>query len=172
MGKIGEAACLHGIHGLFAVPAENGFVHGRSTGIGASILISQEVLTQQQVFYPLIPGRSNQIRENCRIILHFQAHVDADLVTVPVSQIPDYLAVIGKFLGIHPDFGGITVPKKLGSVVGESQNVKSLFHCGFYIFLFRACCVIAPPGMAMIVCAHNSPPFSFIVSLLSLFVKF
>ena len=47
--------------------------------------LSQEVLAQQQIFHTLVPDQGKQVRKQRRIILHFQAHMNLNPVTVPVS---------------------------------------------------------------------------------------
>ena len=46
MGKVGKESGLHGIHGLTAIPLQNGFIIRRIACIGLAHLISQEVLAQ------------------------------------------------------------------------------------------------------------------------------
>ena len=162
MGKIAKDSRLHGIHGLLTVTPKNLFIRGWRTGVSLSLFISQEMLTQQQVFHPLIPEQRQQIRKQRRVIFHFQAHMDPDLAAVTVTQFPDDPAVIGKLFRIHSDAGYIALRENLRRMVRKTQNIKALLYGTDYIILFAAYGMVTSPGVGMIVGTHGNLSFCII----------
>ena len=78
-----------------------------------------------------------------------------NVIAVLVSEGQYGVNIIFQLVHAHTDTGYIAVFERIWGMVGKAEDFQTAFYGGFYIFTFRADCLVSSGGVGMIIYFHN-----------------
>lgn len=162
VGKIGEQARIHGLDGLIHIPLQHILVPGQIAAVGVAVFIADEMLPQQQIIHGILPQQRQQLREISGIILQLQPQRDFQHPGVGLPQGQHRLHIARQLLRPHPEGGIVAVGEQVGRMIRKAQNLQPGLHRRLGILPVLPHGVMAPPGMGMIICQHDTHLICFV----------
>jgi hypothetical protein len=117
------------------------------------------MLTHNEVIDAVIAAETLQIGENGGVVFGLKARIEGNVVLIFLSQAADLTEIALGLGGEHTASRNVTVPKKLGSVVGKAEDLDAALNGVLNVFPHLAHGVVAKRGMGMIIGNHGKRPF-------------
>ena len=158
VGQIGEFPGGKAFQHLRHILNQHRFIHPPGSGVDPIPLIVDIVLSHDHVFTGKLLQEVQKILKISGIILRFHADTNINLTGVFPLQIGNRAKIVLRLLRRHAEIRHITIGKRVGRVVGKPKDLHTAGNGLFHIFPLRSGRMAAPPGMGMIIGAHNRPP--------------
>ena len=164
VGEIGEKSCLHALDRVLNISLQLFFLVELKSDIMSVYFIRHIMLSLDDVIDRVVAELLHEGLEVFERVLDLKTDQEPDPVLVFLAQSEESVNIAFKLVHGHAHPRYETVGVGLGSVIGESEDLKALRDGLFNVFSFRAARVMAAYGVCVVICFDHNCSASFVTS--------